>query len=301
MLSTNSFLPLVRRVCAAILVGVVSLGIAQAQDEKNSTDFDPSKLCGDWKFIEGKRAGNPTADEGLIAGVTINEKDLTIEGEGGTFVMAYQLNTKKNPMEVDFQITAGPVPEGKAIGIIRLSGDKLTLCYDPTGAKRPDKFESNSENGWHLFELAKKAFDVGQLCGTWKYDSGDRAGEKVAAERLDSVVTVSKDKFIVPAGPDSNFIMAYTVDANQTPIAIDLTIESGPAPEGKAVGIIKLEKGKMTLCYDPAGLKRPADFKSTADNGCFAFVLTKQADEAEKKVEAKKTDAAVEKKQEPSK
>lgn len=301
MLLTNSFLPWVRRVCAAVLVGVITMGIAQAQVEKTGPDFDSSKLCGDWKFIEGKRGGNPSADEGLIAGVTINEKELTIESEDAKFVMAYQLNTKKNPIEVDFQITDGPVPEGKAIGIIRLSGDKLTLCYDPTGAKRPDKFESNAENGWHLFELTKKVFDVGQLCGKWKYESGDRAGEKIAAERLDSVVTVSKDKFIVPAGPDSNFVMAYTVDAKQTPITIDLTIESGPAPEGKAVGIIKIEQGKMTLCYDPTGVKRPTDFKSTADNGCFTFVLAKQAEEAEKKVEPKKSDATIEKKQEPGK
>ena len=71
------------------------------------------------------------------------------------------------------------------------------------------------------------------------------------------------------------------------------------APEGKAVGIIKIEQGKMTLCYDPAGLKRPADFKSTADNGCFTFVLTKLAEDAEKKDEPKKADAAGEKKQEP--
>ena len=124
-------------------------------------------------------AGNPASDENLASSVTINDKEFTLAGPTGTFVMSYKLNAKQNPIEVDFEITAGPVPEGKAIGIIKMSGDRITLCYDPTGVMRPEKFESTDENGCHLFELARDAFDLGKLVGKWKYESGERAGEKL--------------------------------------------------------------------------------------------------------------------------
>jgi uncharacterized protein (TIGR03067 family) len=268
---------------AALLCSVLAWGACVAQETSKGSDWDASKLYGQWKYTSGMRAGNPASDESLASSVTISDKEFTLGGANETFVMAYQFNGKKSPAEIDFTITAGPVPEGKALGIIKLSGDKLTLCYDPTATKRPDKFESNAENGWHLFELARKGFDANQLIGKWKYESGERAGEQVDPARLQSIVTISKDKFVVPAGPDAEFVMPYKIDDRQQPIAIDLTIESGPAPEGKAAGIIKLENGKLTLCYDPMGGKRPTEFKTTSSDGCFMFVMVKQADDDEKK------------------
>ena len=275
-----------------LIVGVLVGGVSCGQDESKKHEFDPAQLSGQWKYLEGKRAGEPANEENLATAVTITDKEFTLEGDGQTFVISYKVNPKTDPLEIDLEISEGPGAGQKAIGILRLADGKMTLCYDPTGAKRPDKFESDDSNGWHLFELARKSFDPDQLVGKWKYESGERAGAKIDAERLQSIVTISKDKFVVPAGPDAEFVMPYKVDDKQNPIAIDMTIESGPAPEGKASGIIKLADGKLTLCYDPTAAKRPADFKTTAEDGCFLFVLTKQGDEPQKKDETKKSESA---------
>ena len=57
------------------------------------------------------------------------------------------------------------------------------------------------------------------------------------------------------------FVMSYVVDESKTPHNIDFNIESGPVPQGKALGIFKLEDGKMTLIYDPDGTESTRKFR----------------------------------------
>ncbi len=103
--------------------------------------------------------------------------------------------------------------------------------------------------------------------------SGERAGEKVAKERLVGAVTVTGETFTLPASPTEMFVMKYSMDSKSELDMIDLEIESGPVPEGKALGIVKLEGDTMTFCYDPTGIKRPEGFKTTGDDGFFMFKL----------------------------
>src|SRR5262249_5438449 len=59
--------------------------------------------------------------------------------------------------------------------------------------------------------------DPGKLVGDWTYVSGVRGGEKVDKERLAGKVTVTKDTFTLPAGPQDKFVIAYKVDAKAKP------------------------------------------------------------------------------------
>lgn len=121
------------------------------------------------------------------------------------------------------------------------------------------------------------ALTPADLKGSWKYTSGKRAGEEVAADRLAmGGVTFAEDKLTIPAGPDNEFVMSYKLKAGKKFTEIDLSIESGPAPEGKALGILKWENDELTLCYDPLGANRPTAFESTAENGFFMFVMKKE-------------------------
>jgi uncharacterized protein (TIGR03067 family) len=121
----------------------------------------------------------------------------------------------------------------------------------------------------------KAKLDPGKLVGDWTYVSGVRGGEKVDKERLAGKVTVTKDTFTLPAGPQDKFVMTYRVDAKAVPAKIDLDIKSGPVNEGKAEGIIAVDGDEMKICYVVAGLggKRPEKFESTKENGAFYFVL----------------------------
>jgi uncharacterized protein (TIGR03067 family) len=268
-------------VACAVVLFLSAIGLCQGEPESK---FDPASLIGQWKYGDGLRAGAPASDENLAQTVVIDKNKFFVTGDNQEFEIEYTINADKDPIQIDMAITSGPAPEDtKAQGIFKFADGKLTLCYDPSGATRPTKFESTEANGFHMFELTRVAFDAAQLKGNWKYESGKRVGTDIPAERLQTIVAITEDKFTVPAGPEDEFIMSYKLDTAQIPVAIDLKIESGPAPEGTALGIIKLDGDKLVLCYDPSGANRPKEFESTEDNGCFLFVLSKQPDNAEKK------------------
>ncbi len=251
--------------CALALLSGTTL--AQEELEK--------KLAGDWSFVSGKKAGVESQTEALAATVTIKDGTFILPvGPDMTFVMSFKLDTAENPAHIDMEIKEGPAPEGQAVGIIKFKDGKLMLCYNASGGERPTEFSSTQENGNFLFELKKSAskFDAEKLIGNWNYVSGKRAGDDVNEQSLSLPVSISKDEFTVPAGPEETFAMAYKIDSKHTPVHIDLEIKEGPA-DGKALGIIKIEGDKFTLCYDPAGENRPEKFESTADNGFFLFVL----------------------------
>jgi uncharacterized protein (TIGR03067 family) len=132
-------------------------------------------------------------------------------------------------------------------------------------------------------QTKKKSLRPRALIGQWTYVSGKRAGEDVGTDSLVGTVTITKETFTLPAGPDSEFVMKYELDTSKDPAQIDLEIKSGPIPEGSTVGIVKVAKGKLTLCYDPMGQTRPEEFSSTEDNGAFLFVLQKKKEKKKKK------------------
>ena len=120
--------------------------------------------------------------------------------------------------------------------------------------------------------------DPAKLIGGWKLSAGLKAGEKYE-DTMNSTTEVTKDKITV-ADDRATFVFGYKLDTTKSPVEIDMEILQPDDLKGnKAKGIIKLEDGKMTLCYHPMGGERPAKFESTADNGFFLFTYKK----AEKK------------------
>lgn len=124
------------------------------------------------------------------------------------------------------------------------------------------------------------------LVGKWTVTSGERQGNEIDADRLPPVITIRAKDLTIPAGEDE-FVMSYkVVDASKGVIKIDFKIESGPTAEGTALGIMKFDGNKATLCCDPMGQNRPEQFKTSEENGCFMFVLEKKV----KKSNASKVD-----------
>jgi uncharacterized protein (TIGR03067 family) len=67
------------------------------------------------------------------------------------------------------------------------------------------------------------------------------------------------------------------LDPNQQPAAIDLTPKDGPDAGKPMLGILKVEKDTVTICWtDQAGkAERPKDFSSTKENQNLLIVLKK--------------------------
>ncbi len=131
--------------------------MARAKNRGKDPNFANDKLLGEWKIISGKKAGEELSEERLATVPKFDKDKVTIPSPAESFVMSYKLNTRKYPVEIDLKIEAGPAPEGKALGIMQIKDDELTFCYDPTGAKRPEKFESTAENGFYMFVMKKLA------------------------------------------------------------------------------------------------------------------------------------------------
>jgi uncharacterized protein (TIGR03067 family) len=122
------------------------------------------------------------------------------------------------------------------------------------------------------------AFDAAKMVGDWTYVSGVRGGAKVDPKDLVGPVKITKDRITVPSeDKDKPYIIAYTINAKETPAQIDMEIKDGPVKDIKAEGVIGWEGDELKLAYVVAGegKKRPDKLESTKDNGAFFFVLKK--------------------------
>ncbi len=246
-------------------------------DDKKEMKSPP--IVGKWKIVSGTRSGAAVPKERLTA-VTVSDKTFTIPAGPSQFVMSYKLDATKSPMEVDMEIESGPAPAGSAKGIVKLDGNKMMLCYKPTG-ERPTKFESVEGDGCYYFEMEKEVakFAADTLVGNWMIVEGTRAGKAVEGESLAAAVVVTKDGFKLGEG-EMAFEMSYELDLKKSPVTIDMKITGGPAPVGSpAAGIVKLDDdGHVVLCYNGTGGTRPEKFDSTEANDCFLFKLKRKAD-----------------------
>lgn len=67
------------------------------------------------------------------------------------------------------------------------------------------------------------------------------------------------------------------VDPAQQPTAIDMTPKDGPDAGKPILGIVKVEKDTVTLCWadQPGTARRPREFSSTRENKNFLIVMKK--------------------------
>lgn len=129
--------------------------------------------------------------------------------------------------------------------------------------------------------------DPAKLVGSWKITSAVIAGKKVNEDAIKGLVTITRDRIHLSGqSPDEKFDIAYKVGASAQPATIDMEIlKPEPMKGTKAKGIIKLEKGVLTLCYNPTNGPRPAKFESSAKNNLHLITLKKVQTTGKKKAE----------------
>lgn len=275
----------IRMTLIALLSSVFCLPLS-AQENKAGRQPDAKSVAGVWVIKHGEVAGDETAADRLPPRLTIEETEFVIpSGTGENFVISYEIDNSSSPARIDMTIAAGPAPESSARGIIAFEGDQLRLCYDPSGSKRPEKFDSTAENGFYYFVMEREgqAVNKDSLQGEWAFVSGTTGGNDVAAGILEAAdVNISGDSITLPAGPQK-FVFGFQLDTKKSPVTIDMDIREGPVPEGIALGIVKMDGDQFVLCYDPTGQNRPGTFESTEENGFFLFTLKRKKAPASKR------------------
>ncbi len=148
------------------------------------------------------------------------------------------------------------------------------LAY--ANGESPDKAMEAQEESKPKAEDKPKV-EKNPLVGDWKMLNGVSRGEKVPSDRMPPEISVTAEVFTLPSPEGGDpFVMSYVVDDSKKPASIDFNIESGPIPQGEALGIFKLVDDKLTLIYDPTAQNRPESFESTEENGYLMFEMKKQ-------------------------
>lgn len=121
------------------------------------------------------------------------------------------------------------------------------------------------------------------LEGTYTVVSMTQAGTVASADQLKDVVAivVKGDNLTIrfakgDKGEDKAAILV--VDSTQTPVAIDMTPKDGPDAGKPVLGIVKVEKDTVTLCWGDRSDKavRPKEFSSTKENKHLLIVIKKK-------------------------
>lgn len=125
--------------------------------KKKATPFDKAAMLGTWTYESGMIAGEALAKERLAGEIVVTETEISIPaGPDAKYVMSYQVTGETSPASLDMSLVSGPVSEGKAIGLVGLEGDTMTICYALDGDKRPEQLDSTGDNGHYLFVMKRK-------------------------------------------------------------------------------------------------------------------------------------------------
>jgi uncharacterized protein (TIGR03067 family) len=121
----------------------VMFGIAPASYGADSVNL--KAIEGVWACVEATNGGQEIPDEKasqLRLTLTANGFKTQL-GEQVLFDSTYTLGTSKSPVEIEMIGTEGDLKGKPALGIIKMEGGRLTLCYVLPGlGERPKAFES---------------------------------------------------------------------------------------------------------------------------------------------------------------
>jgi uncharacterized protein (TIGR03067 family) len=114
---------------------------------------ESEKLAGVWTCVSAVNDGKPLPDDvAKMLRLTITKEGSykTERGDQVLFDSTYQLDAKQDPPHIDMIGTEGDLKGKAALGIWKLEGEQLTLCYVMPGSPRPTKFESQPQSGTFL-------------------------------------------------------------------------------------------------------------------------------------------------------
>jgi uncharacterized protein (TIGR03067 family) len=118
------------------VVGSASLG---------ADAVNPKAIEGVWACVSAENSGQKVPDEktSQLRLTLTADRFKTQLGEQVLFDSTYTLDATKSPVEIEMIGTEGDLKGKPALGIVKLNGGILTMCYVlPGGGERPKLFES---------------------------------------------------------------------------------------------------------------------------------------------------------------
>ena len=119
---------------------------------------DTKNLQGVWTCTSATIDGKPLAEEAAknLKLTLTADRYKTERGEQVLFDSTYKVDPAKTPAQIDMIGTEGDLKGKAALGIYKLDGDSLTICYVMPGKERPNTFESQPQSGAFLVVWKRK-------------------------------------------------------------------------------------------------------------------------------------------------
>jgi uncharacterized protein (TIGR03067 family) len=115
--------------------------------------------------------------------------------------------------------------------------------------------------------------DAKILAGSWVCVSVETGGERKPEEVAKQLrLTLTADRYKTELGEQVLFDSTYTVDLKKTPAQIDIIGTEGEFKGKAALGLFKLERDTLTMCYVMPGNERPVGFESPKGSGVTLVV-----------------------------
>jgi uncharacterized protein (TIGR03067 family) len=121
-------------------------GTGARADDKADVAKELKKFQGTWTF-ESVEAGGKEIPAAEFKGMTVTfEGDKYTVKKGDEVIQAatQKLDPSRSPKTLDATVTEGPNKGAVILAIYEISGDKLKVCFDEEGKKRPTEFKSAS-------------------------------------------------------------------------------------------------------------------------------------------------------------
>lgn len=134
------------------------LAASAADPEKAPTVAEElQRFQGTWQIESWEEGGKPLAPaelkkRGIFFGANlfVFRRDGKVHQAG-----AATLNPAKSPRTINFAVKEGEGKNTSFHGIYSVEGDKLRICFDPSGQERPEDFKPAREAGFSLLTLTK--------------------------------------------------------------------------------------------------------------------------------------------------
>jgi uncharacterized protein (TIGR03067 family) len=149
---------LVTLLCTLVLTA--SGGTGARAGDKADVEKELKKFQGTW-MVELVEAGGKEVPIDMFKGMTVTfEGDRYTVKMGDEVVQAatQKLDPSKSPKTLDGTLAEGPNKGTVILGIYEISGDKLKVCFDPEGKKRPTEFKTaaGSQTTLAVYKRVKK-------------------------------------------------------------------------------------------------------------------------------------------------